>query len=77
MKMVKEITRKTSAINDERRQVLPSKVIWDRTINRFEVFSNNIEDHFGQVGASILFDSSFQEVYLERDVDCYIDFMDV
>jgi hypothetical protein len=29
MKMVKERTRTMSAVNDERRQVLPSKVIWD------------------------------------------------
>jgi hypothetical protein len=35
MKMVKERTRTMSALNDERRQVLPSKVIWDGTIDRF------------------------------------------
>jgi hypothetical protein len=45
MKMVKEITRTISAVNGERRQVLPSKVIWDGTINRFEVFRSNVEDH--------------------------------
>jgi hypothetical protein len=38
MKMVKERTRTMSAVNDERRQVLPSKVILDGTIDRFEVF---------------------------------------
>jgi hypothetical protein len=27
-----------SAVNDERRQVLPSKVVWDGIINSFEVF---------------------------------------
>jgi hypothetical protein len=27
-----------SALNDETRQVLPSKVIWNATIDRFEVF---------------------------------------
>jgi hypothetical protein len=37
MKMVKERTRKISAVNDERRQVLSSKVIWDGTIDCFEV----------------------------------------
>jgi hypothetical protein len=48
MKMVKERTRKMSAVNYERRQVLSSKVIWDvsgmylaciwdGTIDRFEV----------------------------------------
>jgi hypothetical protein len=64
MKMVKERTRTISAANDERRQVLPSKIIWDETIDRFEVFRNNIEGHYGQIGAGYLFYSSFQEAYL-------------
>jgi hypothetical protein len=72
MKMVKERTRTMSAVNDERRQVLPSKVIWDGTIDCFEVFRNNVEGHYGQIGAGYLFDSSFQEAYLERSVDCYV-----
>jgi hypothetical protein len=76
MKMVKERTRTISIINDERRQVLPSKVIWDGTIDRFEVFRNNVEGHYGQIGAGYLFDSSFQVAYLERGVDCYADFLD-
>jgi hypothetical protein len=76
MKMVKERTRTMSAVNDERRQVLPSIVIWDGTIDRFEVFRNNVEGHYGQVGASYLFDSSFQKAYLERGVDCYVYFLD-
>jgi hypothetical protein len=59
MKMVKERTRAMSAVNDERRHILPSKVIWDGTIDRFEVFRNNVEGH-----------------YLERGVDCYVDFLD-
>jgi mRNA degradation ribonuclease J1/J2 len=36
MKMVKGRTRTISAINDERRQVLSSKVIWDGTIDRLK-----------------------------------------
>jgi hypothetical protein len=76
MKMVKEITRTMSAVNDERRQVLPSKVIWGGTIDRFEVFRNNVEGHYGQIGADYLFDSRVQEAYLERGVDCYVDFLD-
>jgi hypothetical protein len=47
MKMVKERTRAMSAVNDERRQVLPSKVIWYGTIDRFEVFRNNVKGHYG------------------------------
>jgi hypothetical protein len=36
MKMVKERTRTMSDVNDERRHVLPSKVIWDGTIDRLK-----------------------------------------
>jgi hypothetical protein len=35
MKIVKERTRAMSAVNDERRQVLPSKVIWDGSMINF------------------------------------------
>jgi hypothetical protein len=31
------------------------------------------EAHYGQIGAGSLFDSDFQEAYLEKGVDCYID----
>jgi hypothetical protein len=61
MKMVKERTRTMSAVNDGRRQALPSKIIWDGTIDRFEVFRHNVEGHYGQIGAGYLFDSRFQE----------------
>jgi hypothetical protein len=76
MKMVKERTRTMSAVNDERRQVLPSKVISDGTIDRFEVFRKNVEGHYGQIGAGNLFDSNFREAFLERGVECYVDFLD-
>jgi hypothetical protein len=76
MKIFKERTRTISAVNDERRQVLPSKVIWNKSIDRFEVFTNNIEGHYGQIGAGYLFDSRFLKAYLERGVDCYVDFLD-
>jgi hypothetical protein len=58
-----------SAVNDERRHVLTSKVIWDGTIDRFEVFRNYVEGNYGQLGAGYLFYSSFQEAYLERGDD--------
>jgi hypothetical protein len=76
MKMVKERIWTMEATNDERVKVLPSKVIWDRTIYLFEVFRNNVEGHYGQIGADYLFASCFQEAYLERSVDCYVDFLD-
>jgi hypothetical protein len=69
MKMVKERTRTISAVNDKRRQVLPSKVIWDGTIDRFELFRNNVEGRYEQIVAGYLFDSSFQEAYLERGIE--------
>jgi hypothetical protein len=76
MKMVKERMRTMSAVNDERSQDLPSIVIWDGTIDCFEVFRNNVEVHYGQIGTGYLFDSSFQEAFIQRGVDCYIDFLD-
>jgi hypothetical protein len=76
MKMVKERKRTMSAVNDERRQVLTSKVFWDGIIDRFEVIRNNVEGHYGKIGAGYLFDSSFQETYLEMGIDCYVDFLD-
>jgi hypothetical protein len=66
MKMVKERIRTMSAVNDERRQVLPSKVIWDGIMEHFEVFRNNVEGHYEQIGVGYLFYSCFQEAYLER-----------
>jgi hypothetical protein len=66
MKMVKERTWTISAVNDERRQVLPSNVIWDETIDRFEVFRNNTEGDYRQVGSGCLFDSNFQEGLLRE-----------
>jgi hypothetical protein len=63
MKMVKERTRTMPAVNDERCLVLYSKVMLDGTINLFEVFRNNVEGHYGQIGAVYLFESSFQEAF--------------
>jgi hypothetical protein len=76
MNINKRRTRAMSVVNDERCQFLPSRVIWDGTIDRFEVFRNNAEGHYGQIGSGYLFDLSFQEAYLEKGVDCYIDFLD-
>jgi hypothetical protein len=53
MNMVKERTRTMSAVNDERRQLLASHILWDGTIDRFEVFRNNVEGYYGRIGASI------------------------
>jgi hypothetical protein len=51
MKMVKERTLTISAVNDERSQVLPSKVILDAAIGHFEVFRNYVEGHYEPIGA--------------------------
>jgi hypothetical protein len=47
-----------------------------KAIDHFEVFRNNVKGHYGQIGAGYLFYSSLQEAYLERDVHCYVDFLD-
>jgi hypothetical protein len=57
MKMVKSRTRTISAATiDEKIQALPSKVIWDGTVDHIEVFRNNVEGHYGQIDAGYLFD---------------------
>jgi hypothetical protein len=76
MNMIKRRSQAISAANDERRQALPSRVIWDGSIDCFKVFRNSVEGHYGQIGAGYLFDTGFQTAYLERGVDCYVDFMD-
>jgi hypothetical protein len=55
---------------NERQQVLPSRVIWDGTIDRFDV------GYYEQIGAGYLFYLDFQEASLAKGVDCYIDFLD-
>jgi hypothetical protein len=74
MKMISERTRIMPAVNHQRRQVLPPKVIWDRIIDRFEVIKNIGEVHYGQIGTGYLFDSSLQEPYLERVVTAMLIF---
>jgi hypothetical protein len=60
MKMIKGRSHAISAGNDERRQVLPSRVIWDGSKDRFELYRNSVEGHYGQIVAGYLFDTEFQ-----------------
>jgi hypothetical protein len=76
MKMIKGTSQAISGANDERRQVLPSRVMWDGSIDRFELFRNSVEGHYGQISAGYLFDTDFRTAYLEKGVDCFADFMD-
>jgi hypothetical protein len=64
------------AANEERRQVLNPRVTWDGSIDRFEIFRNNVEDHYEQKAAGYLFDIDFQAAYLERGTVCFDDFLD-
>jgi hypothetical protein len=76
MNMIKGRSQAISAAYDERRQALPSRVIWDGSIDRFKVVRNSVEGHYGQIGAGYLFHSGFQTAYFERGIVCYFDFMD-
>jgi hypothetical protein len=76
-KMVKERTRTMSAANDERCQVLPSKVIWDGTIDilvlkYLETILKVIMDKL--VLVICLIQISRKHI-LERGVDCYVDIL--
>jgi hypothetical protein len=59
MKIIKGRANVLSTSNVERRQVLPSRVIWDGNIDRFEEFRNKVDGHYGHIGAGYLFDSDF------------------
>ena len=59
MTRIRERSLAKIAANDERRQVLNPRVTWDGSIDRFEVFRNNVEGHYGQSGAGYMFDPDF------------------
>jgi hypothetical protein len=59
-----------------KRQALNLRVTWDGSIDRFEVFRNNVEGNYGQSSAGYLFDPEFQAEYLDRGPDCFVDFLD-
>jgi hypothetical protein len=42
----------------------------------FLIQVSSVEGHYAQIGAGYLFNSSFQEAYLESGIDCYDDFLD-
>jgi hypothetical protein len=69
MTKIRERSLAKIAANDERLQLLDPRVTWDASIDRFEVFRNNVEGHYGQSGSGYLFDPDFQAAYLERGQD--------
>jgi hypothetical protein len=76
MNMIRVRANTIATSNDERGQVLNPRIIWNERIDRFEIFRNNFEGHYGQIGSGYLFDSDLQEAYLEKLVDCDIDVLD-
>jgi hypothetical protein len=74
MKMIKGKPNAMSPVNGERCQVLIPHVIWDGSIDQFEVFRNNVEVNYGQIGAGYLFDTEFQTEYFQRCTDYHVDF---
>jgi hypothetical protein len=76
MKMIKGRANEIATASDERHQVLNPRIIWDGSIDRFEIFRNNIEGHYGHIGAGYIFNSDFQVAYFKKGVDYYIDFLD-
>ena len=75
MKMIRARTDTSLSAKDEMRQIIPSRVIWDGNLDRFEEFRNKVEGNYGQIGAGYLFDMDFQKAYLEKGVDCFVDFL--
>ena len=61
MKMIRAIIDGALSAKHEKRQVLPSRVIWDGNLDRFESFRNKEEGHYGKIGAGYLSDIDFQK----------------
>ena len=76
MKMIRARTDAVLSAKDEKRQVLPSRVIRDGNLDHFEEFRNKAEGHYGQIGAGYLFDMDFQKAYLEKGADWFVNFLD-
>jgi hypothetical protein len=77
MTKIRQRSANNSPVNNERCHVISTTVNWDESIDRFEVFRNNAEGHYGQSATGYyLFYSDFQAAYLERGTDCYVDCLD-
>jgi hypothetical protein len=64
-----------SAANDEIRVFLHLLVNWNGSIDRFEVFTNNLEDYLDKfVRDNYL--PKIQTAYFERGTDCNVDLLD-
>jgi hypothetical protein len=50
IKVIKGRETAMSYLSDERLQILNPRVIWDGSIDRFKVFRNDVEFHYGQIG---------------------------
>jgi hypothetical protein len=59
IKMIKGRANEMPIANDERCQVSNLCVTWDESIDGFEIFGNNAECHYGQIGTGYLFDKEF------------------
>jgi hypothetical protein len=46
------------------------------SVDRFEVFRNDGEDLYRRIGVFYLFDLSFQEACLKRNIDFYTNYLD-
>ena len=63
MKMIRGRSRAISSVNEEKSQVLLSRMIWDEDLGRIEVFRNNAEGCYGQIGEGYPVYLDFQKVF--------------
>ena len=73
MKMIRARTDAALSAKDEERQLLSSWVIWDGNLDRFqEQCRRTLRTNWYRLPI----DLDFQESYLEKGVDCFVDFLD-
>jgi len=59
---------------EEKRTPLPARYTWNGDLATFDEFQEQVEGHYGQVGAGYLFMEDFQERYMLNGISCWIDF---
>jgi hypothetical protein len=76
MTRIRQRATNNSPLHEDRLQIFNPRVIWDGSVDCFDVFRNNVDDNSGQSGAAYLFDPDIKVAYLKRGTDCYVDFLD-
>jgi len=74
-KNINTIQRIARAEQPVKRQALSNKVVWQDDLSKFKNYKKIVMGHFRQVGMGYIFNSRFQELYLEHGLNV-VDYWD-